>query len=168
MKEQASKRNDKKAIKALSEISFPDEMASSDVWFDYLSVERNYVTKYGGGITHEMTGMLPVLKMILNAKEYTLSDKMKFMSGAMFSLEHLWPEVASTNLFNEIDSMQVPVYIFQGKHDRQTPYSMAKDFYEQLKAPRKAFYTFENSAHSPVMEEINKFNSIVRGIVLKE
>ena len=168
VKEQAIKRNNEDAIKALSEISFPDSLANSDAWFDYLGVERKYVTEFGGGITHEMTGMWPAIKMILDAKEYKFSEKMNFMSGAMFSLEHLWPEMVNKNLFIDIDSMQVPVYIFQGKHDRQTPYSVAKDFFDQLKAPQKEFFTFENSAHSPIMEESNKFNTIEREIVLIE
>ena len=71
------------------------------------------------------------------------------------------PEVINTNLFSEIDSMQVPVYIFQGKYDYQTPYVVAKDFYDQLKAPEKEFFSFENSAHSPIMEEVDKFNEIL-------
>ena len=79
------------------------------------------------------------------------------MSGSLFSLEHLWLEVIHKNLKHEIDSMQVPVYIFQGIHDYQTPYVVVKEFYDQLKAPHKAFFTFENSAHSPVMEEVEKF-----------
>ncbi len=89
------------------------------------------------------------------------------MNGSMFSLEHMWNEVIHRNLINEIDSMQVPVYIFHGKYDFTTPYSVAKDFYDQLKAPEKVFFTFENSAHSPVFEEVEKFNSIVREITQK-
>jgi esterase/lipase len=84
------------------------------------------------------------------------------MNGSMFSLEHMWNEVINANLLNDIDSMQVPVYIFHGKHDYTTPYPVAKEFYNQLKAPEKEFFTFENSAHSPVMEEVEKFNSIVK------
>jgi len=93
-------------------------------------------------------------------REYTIGDKLNFMNGSMFSLEHMWNEVIQTNLFNEIDSMQVPVYIFHGKYDFTTPYSVAKDFYDQLKTPEKGFFTFENSAHNRVMEEVEKINSI--------
>lgn len=168
VKEQAKKRNDEDAIQALSEISFPDSIANSDEWFDYLEVERNFVMKYGGGITHEMTGMWPVIRMLLNAEEYTFSEKVNFMPASLFSLEKLWPEMSNKNLFNDIDSMQIPVYIFQGKYDMQTPYSIAKSFYNHLKAPQKAFFTFENSAHSPNMEEIDKFNSIVRELALRK
>ena len=166
VKEQANNRKNEDAIKALSELTFPDSTADSHAWLDFLMVERNYTMQFGGGVTHEMKGMWPVLKIVLNAQEYTFSEKVSFMSGSLLSLEHLWPSVINTNLFNEIDSMQVPVYIFHGKHDYQTPYLVAKDFYNQLKAPEKEFFSFENSAHSPVMEEIDKFNSILREKVL--
>jgi len=161
-KEQARIQNNKNAMDALSKLVFPDSLAASKVWSDYLMTERNYVSQLGGGVTHKMTSMLPLVSIVLNAKEYTMGDKMNFMKGSMFSLNHLWPEVIKCNLYQDIDSMRLPVYIFQGKYDNQTSYPVAKDFYDQLKAPKKEFFTFENSAHSPVMEEVDKFNAIVR------
>ncbi len=168
VKDQANEHNNEHAIEALSEISFPDSLASSEIWIDFLMVERNFVTQFGGGVTHEMTGLWPVIEMVLSAKEYTFGEKMNYMPASLYSIEHLWPEVINKNLFNDIDSMQLPVYIFQGIHDYQTPYSVAKDFFDQLKAPQKEFFTFNNSAHSPMMEEVDKFNSIIREKILIE
>ncbi|MGE0089335.1 MAG: alpha/beta fold hydrolase [Bacteroidales bacterium] len=161
VKKQALNQNNKKALQALNKISFPDSLASIDKWQDFLMVERNYISQFGGGVTREMTGMWPMVKMILNINEYTFKEKMTYMPASLFSLKYLWPEVINKNLNIEIDSMQIPVYIFQGKFDYQTPYSVAKEFFDQLKAPEKEFFTFENSAHSPLMEEVEKFNSIV-------
>ena len=163
-KEEARERNDEKAAEALAGLCFPDLNASGKEWIDYMTKQRIYVNKFGGGTTRDIRGMWPLVKMVFKAREYTIGDKLNFMNGGMFSMEHMWNEVIQTNLFNEIDSMQVPVYIFHGKYDYTTPYSVAKDFYNQLKAPEKGFFTFENSAHSPVMEEVEKFNSIVKGI----
>ncbi len=162
VKEKAKENNDEEALESLGKLSFPDSTADSKTWMDFLMVIRNYTMQFGGGVTHEMRGMWPVLKMVLNAEEYTFAEKATFMSGSLLSLDKLWPSVINTNLFTEIDSMQVPVYIFQGKFDYQTPYVVAKEFYDQLKAPGKQFFTFDNSAHSPVMEEVVKFNSIIR------
>jgi pimeloyl-ACP methyl ester carboxylesterase len=161
VKEQAYQRNDKAAVERLSKMNFPDSLAPSAKWIEFLLEERKYVIQFGGSI-REMTGMWPMVKMVLDAKEYTITDKANYMKGGLFSLENLWSVVINKNLFVEIDSMQLPVYIFQGVYDYQTPYSVAKDFYDQLKAPQKEFFTFENSAHSPIMEEVDKFNSIVR------
>jgi pimeloyl-ACP methyl ester carboxylesterase len=161
VKEQAHQKNDKSAIKKLSEMNFPDSLASSTEWMEFVLNERNYVVQYGGSM-REITGMWSMVKLVLGAEEYTFSDKVNYMKGNLFSLEHLWPAVIHTNLFTEIDSMQIPVYIFQGIYDYQTPHVVAKDFYDQLKAPEKEFFSFTNSAHSPLMEEVDKFNSIVK------
>ncbi|HEX6222862.1 MAG TPA: alpha/beta hydrolase [Chryseolinea sp.] len=161
VKEQAHQRDDYGAVKKLSEMKFPDSLASSDEWIKFVMNERRYVIEYGGSM-RQLTGIWPMVKLVLSTEEYTLGDKFNYMKGNIFSLEHLWPEVIKTNLFNAIDSMQVPVYIFQGLYDYQTPPVIAKAFYDQLKAPEKEFFTFTNSAHSPLMEEVEKFNSLVR------
>jgi pimeloyl-ACP methyl ester carboxylesterase len=161
-KEQAQLHNDEKAIRELAGLSFPDSLASNAAWDEFLGVERSYVMKFGGGATHEMRGILPLVKMIFLTHEYTIREKIGYLKGSDFSVKYLWPEVINTNLFNEIDSMQVPVYILQGLFDYQTPYPVAREFFDHLKAPAKEFFIFENSAHSPNMEEVEKFNSIVR------
>ena len=167
IKEQAEQRNDQKALERISNMTFPDSLAAdNNTWLNFLRYERKYVNKFGGGVAHDITGMWPVVKMVLNAKEYTLGEKLNFARGSMYSLTNLWSDVMHNNLFNDIDSMQVPVYIFQGLYDYQTPSIVAKEFFDQLKAPEKAFYSFSNSAHSPLYEEPDKFNKILREEVL--
>ncbi len=165
--DQAVARNDTKGIQALKNLNFPDSTASVDKWVEYLMKERSFVNRYGGGTTRETSGMLPLVKIVMNSGIYTLSEKLSFMKSNMFSLETMWLDVINTNLFNEIDSISVPVYIFQGTYDYTTPYPLAEEFYHQLKAPQKGFYAFENSAHSPIMEEPKNFNSILRSITDK-
>ncbi len=170
VKNQAQIQNDKTGINDLANLNFPERSESygdldafNAAWDAYIGTERNYVMKYGGGAMRKMRDILPLIKMIFLAKEYTIEEKFNYLKGSDFSAKYLWKEVIDTNLFNEIDSIQVPVYILQGLYDYQTPYPVAKDFYNQLKAPEKEFHTFENSAHSPNMEEVKKFNQIVRG-----
>jgi pimeloyl-ACP methyl ester carboxylesterase len=162
--DQAIERNDTKALEALMKLNFPGSNASAKEWIEYLMQQRKYINRYGGGTTREMTGMWPLVKIVMYSEIYTMSEKLNFMNSNMFSLENLWLDVVNTNLFTELDSMRVPVYIFHGMHDFTTPYSVAKEFYEDLKAPQKEFFSFENSAHSPIMEEADRFNSILRGL----
>lgn len=164
---QAVERNDNKAVETLKKIQFPDSTAGIDQWKNYLMMERQFVNRYGGGTTREITGMWPLVKLVMNSGIYTVSEKINFMNSSMFSLESMWLDVIDTNFFNEIDSMKVPAYFFQGSHDYTTPYPLAKAFYQQLKAPQKEFFIFENSAHSPIMEEPEKFNTILRGLTKK-
>jgi pimeloyl-ACP methyl ester carboxylesterase len=164
---QAMERNDRKAITMLQKLNFPDTTAAIDEWIDYVMVERRYVNRYGGGTTRGITTMWPLVKIVMNSEFYTLSEKMNFMKASMFSLKTMWLEVVNTNLFAAIDSMQVPVYIFHGQSDYTTPYPLAREFYDQLRAPQKAFFSFEHSAHSPILEEPEKFNSLLNEILAK-
>jgi hypothetical protein len=43
---------------------------------------------------------------------------------------------------------------------------LAKDYFEKLKAPLKGFYTFEQSAHSPILEEPEKAQKSLQEDVL--
>ena len=54
-----------------------------------------------------------------------------------------------------------------GVHDYQTTYNQAKVYFDNLIAPEKKFYTFENSAHSPLFEEQEKFKNILINDILK-
>ncbi|GIL23892.1 MAG: alpha/beta hydrolase [Bacteroidota bacterium] len=169
VKNQAQLQNDKAGINDLANLNFPNHSESyadldefNAAWDAFIGIERNYVMKYGGGAMREMRGILPLVRMIFLAHEYTIEEKFNYLKGSDFSAKYLWKEVIDTNLFNEIDSMQVPVYILQGLYDYQTPYPVAKVFFDQLKAPEKKFFTFEKSAHSPIFEEVEKFNQIVR------
>ena len=163
IKDQALERQDKKAIKSLSGMKMPDSLSESDLWLDFLMKERKYVTKYGGAMRN-IKSTWPMIKMVLSTPEYTIADKFNYMQGNLYSIKNMWMEVMASNLFEEIDSMAIPIYFFQGKYDYQTPYSIAYKFYDQLKAHHKQFFTFEQSAHSPIMEEVDKFNSIVKEI----
>lgn len=160
VKEQAVLQNDKKGMRRLSKSTFPSKNADSDEFIKFVMQERKYVNKYGGAM-HGETSILSLLKIILKADEYSFKDKRNYMRGNKFSISHLHPTQIQTDLSKEIDSMKVPVYIFQGKYDYQCPTQTAKDFYEQLKAPTKDFFIFENSAHNPNIEEPKKFNAIV-------
>jgi hypothetical protein len=54
----------------------------------------------------------------------------------------------------------------EGVYDYTCSYTLAKEYFEQLKAPVKGFYTFEQSAHSPMFEEPEKTQKILREDVL--
>lgn len=70
------------------------------------------------------------------------------------------------NAFENISSVEIPIYFFAGKQDYTCSYTLQKEFYEQIKAPVKRFYTFENSAHSPLFEEPDKGMEILKNDII--
>ncbi|MEQ8362003.1 MAG: alpha/beta hydrolase [Cyclobacteriaceae bacterium] len=167
VRERAKYFDEEKSQQELGAISLPNKSATNQEWLNYLLVERSYVNKYGGGMTRERfdtwsnTG-----RLIIDTKEYTIVDKIKFLKGNFYSMEHLWDDQIEINLFTLIDSLQVPTFFLHGRYDYMTPLVVSKPFIDHLKAPHKLLYIFENSAHSPFLDEPEKFNSVINSIAI--
>ena len=77
-----------------------------------------------------------------------------------------WDDMISTDLSKEVTKLDIPVYFFSGIYDYTVNYTLAKDYFEKINAPVKGFYTFEHSAHSPIFEEPERVQQILREDVL--
>lgn len=166
IKNEARQRFDDAAIAEIKANPLPEQTASSDIWFDYMGVNRRYVGIYGGA-TYEPHPISELISAYLFCEEYTFTDKVNTIRGAISSFKQLWTPVMEKNLIETLKEQKVPVYIFQGKQDYQTTYMYAKEYYDSLKAPIKQFYTFEKSAHTPMIEEYDTFKEIILRDVLK-
>ena len=60
------------------------------------------------------------------------------------------------NLFRDLPEVQIPLFFFTGRYDYQTPGTLAEEYYNFVKAPKKGFIWFEESAHLLVFEEPDK------------
>lgn len=162
---ESNNKTDKTTIKKLN---FPDSLADIHVWIDYLKSERALVNRYGGGFKRENYREFDNYKTIIfKTPEYTIRDKLNLTKGLKFSLKYLWDDIIGTDLLEQIDSIAIPVYIFQGTHDYVTPYQNARAFFDQLKAPKKKFFEFQYSAHTPFLDETEKFNKLIEEEILK-
>ena len=162
MLQHALEIGDKSAVKSLQKF---DRNAPDFPTMQYMgSVRSLLMEKYGIGSTHEKASMAKLIGNMLFFKGYALSEKMKYIRGILFSQAHLWNYVISDNLFESFSSFQAPVYITHGKYDYQVSYALACEYFEMIKAPDKAFFTFEKSAHSPNVEESEKFVQTVCNI----
>ena len=164
VKKRANELNDQRGLKKLHGLVLPEPQADIKEWDHYLRIHRKYLLKYGGTY-HQKVSMIKFLKDFIFASEYTLKEKTMLIPSAFYSLKCLWHDVVMTDLFSKITTVEVPVYIFQGVYDYQVSYQLAKLYIENLKAPHKEFISFENSAHSPITEEYEKFNKAVIDIV---
>jgi len=161
VRDQARLRGDREGVRELAALTLPSKDDTFEVWFDYIPTQRAYVSKYGGTVYNSNVSMVDLVIELLLTKEYTITDKINYMKGIMFSFENIGSELMNADLFNDINEIQIPVYILHGKHDYNTPYQESKKFFDQLEASEKEFFTFENSAHSPIVEEVEKFNKII-------
>ncbi|HLO28256.1 MAG TPA: alpha/beta hydrolase [Anaerolineales bacterium] len=134
----------------------------------YLAVRDEAMHSLGIGTIHEMNSVVTgIFFPSLQNRDYTLTEKMHLWRGkASSGIATLWPEMAATELSKQVTKLEIPVYFFEGIYDYTCSYTLAKDYFEKLQAPVKGFYTFEQSAHSPIFEEPQKVMRILREDVL--
>ncbi len=162
----AKENNDKRAIRRLEKIGrppYPRERIVSSLW-----KERKLVVKYGGAFySGENRKKIMRARHILCQEEYNFCDKINWIRGQVYLCRNLFDEILGIDLREAAPRIEVPVYFFQGAHDYQTPAALVKDYFGMLKAPRKDLFLFENSAHSPIFEEPERFIELVREKVLE-
>jgi pimeloyl-ACP methyl ester carboxylesterase len=122
----------------------------------------------GIGTTHDMDSVVTGLFLrSLQSRDYTLREKVNSWRGkAVSGVALLWDEMQTTDLSQEVTVLAVPVYFFSGIYDYTVNYTLAKDYFEKIRAPLKGFYSFEQSAHSPLFEEPEKVQKILLEDVL--
>ncbi|VIF80195.1 alpha/beta hydrolase [Clostridioides difficile] len=122
----------------------------------------------GVGTTHDMDSVITgIFFPSLRCTVYSPLERINIWRGKSFS--NATPVVADTTQFNaflEVPTLDIPIYFLAGRYDYTCCYSLQKEYYEQIQAPIKAFYTFNNSAHSPLFEEPEKAMNILQQDVL--
>ncbi|MDF2593035.1 MAG: alpha/beta hydrolase [Clostridia bacterium] len=135
----------------------------------YYALRDEMMHKLGIGTTHHMKSVISgIFWPVMLHDEYTLSEKINIWRGKFFNTKtaNLWSELVVTDLTNKVQKLDIPVYFFHGIYDYTVSYTLAKDYFNKLQAPLKGFYTFEQSAHSPLFEEPEKIQRIIREDVL--
>jgi len=131
----------------------------------YLRLRDAAMHGLGVGTTRDMTSVITgVFIPVWQCRAYTLREKVNIWRGIAFSRGFLWNDFIGTDLATHIHELDLPVYFFTGLYDHTANRDLAKAFFDQIKAPVKGFYTFQNSAHSPVFEE----PQLARNILLKD
>ena len=134
----------------------------------YLRVRDRAMHSLGVGTAHDMTSVLRgIVWPSLTSPHYTPGEKARLWRGKRSSgVSALWAEMLDVDLAERVTELALPAYFFHGVCDYTVNYQLAQDYVEALKAPLKGFYTFERSAHSPMLEEPQKSQRIMREDVL--
>ena len=139
-----------------------------DIPAGYLALRDTGMHALGIGTTHDMRSIVTgIFLPSLAFREYSLTDKLNlWRAKARNGVSVLWETSLATDLRQEVTALDLPVYFFAGVYDYTCSYTLAKDYFQKIQAPVKGFYTFENSAHSPIFEEPERSRLILRQDVL--
>ena len=134
----------------------------------YDALRDQYMHELGVGTTRDMDSVITrVFFPSWFSRELTVSEKINLWRGKIFSMKMLRNAAFSIDLAQVVTRLDIPVYFFSGAYDYTCNYTLSRSYLEQLEAPLKGFYLFENSAHSPFFEEPKKVRRILQQDVLK-
>ncbi len=129
----------------------------------YLKLRDQTMHSLGIGTTRNMNSIITgIFFPSITCRDYTFTEKINlWRAKAKAGVHPLWDTILATNLAKQVPELKIPVYFFHGIYDYTVSYDLAKDYFNKIKAPVKGFYTFENSAHSPIFEEREKVAKIL-------
>lgn len=160
---------DKNKINRLN--SYNIRESKSDFEKYRISMTRdNSMHELGIGTMRNMNSIIKdIVLASLKCIAYTPKERITIFIGKMFAQKTQVAEDAwNFNAFEKIPEVKVPVYFFAGEYDYTCCYELQKTYFEQLLAPEKYFYSFENSAHSPLFEENDRAMDILRRDIIRE
>ncbi|MDP4152824.1 MAG: alpha/beta fold hydrolase [Bacillota bacterium] len=164
----AVKSHNQKAIQELEKIGKPKngvyECGSVGT-----KTERKWLSYFGGSV-YGKKSFSSLMTKFLTSKEYNIVDIIHMLKGMNTPARTRMSqgEFLKTDLTKIVNSLDIPVYFFLGRHDFQIPSKVAEKYFQVLKAPLKKFVWFENSAHTPCFEEPEKFNDLLVNMVLAD
>ena len=133
----------------------------------YVYMIRNSIlAKYGYGIMHNSKyAMFLFAKDVIFFNGYTIKEKLHYLKGMLIS------DVLYKQVIEDVDAPNVqyecPFFIVHGKYDYLVSEQLSYEFFNSLDVPQKEYIRFDNSAHSPLIEEPMHFVEVVKGLLLK-
>lgn len=156
---QYKEKGNSKMVRKLESVAFALAEGTPD---SYLKLRDQAMHQLGIGTTRDMNSVITgIFFPSLSCKDYTFPEKINMWRGKSQSgVSSLWDTMLATDMATQVPELEIPVYFFHGTYDYTVSYPLAKDYFYKLRAPVKGFYTFSESAHSPLFEEPEKMKQI--------
>ncbi len=128
------------------------------------SVVEKWIFRFGGEV-HGATSWWPLMRLGLEAPEYTLGDVFRIPKGLQLYSRAMTYDVPADTLSGDVTAVRVPV----SHHRRAVRRDGAlrgwpRQYFQRLEAPKKGFFWFERSAHFRFLEEPAHFAAVMRRI----
>ncbi|WP_439634858.1 alpha/beta fold hydrolase [Glycocaulis sp.] len=148
--EEARARNDAEALAELEALApYP-----GDLTFERLGVQRSWVGRYGGLAAYRDNAR-HFFRAPRLSPDYDREDVAEINPATLRIFDEMFDDFAGIDLTG-ISRLDVPVVLFLGRHDINTPTGPVLDWFNTLEAPHKQVVWFEHSAHLMPVEEPGK------------
>jgi pimeloyl-ACP methyl ester carboxylesterase len=150
--EQARHAGDAEALAELATIHPPYTTQAE------FRLQRRWLGRYHGEIfaTDRAREAWPAA---IFGREYTLATRLRYVGCFQRSLEVLLPDRLHVDLLTGIPRLGVPVFLFAGRHDYNTPFALVERWAARLQAPHVELVWFEGAAHMIPIEAPEEFQT---------
>jgi pimeloyl-ACP methyl ester carboxylesterase len=157
----ARQRGKRRATRQLEAIGPPPHLTSKQ-----FATRVRWATNFGGVTTGETYATLArgLITSLVRSPDYSAADVLRTVRGITATQAALLPELATMDLAATVPRLEVPVVMVQGRLDQVAPGAAAQRYASALQAPGKQLVWFENSAHTPHLEEPSKFRDLLMGV----
>ena len=100
--------------------------------------------------------------------EYNLVEKVNVLRGLIDMFTVMYPQLQGVDLRRDAASLDVPVVMLDGQAELAARRDLALDWFDQLDAPQKWIFSFENAAHAVAFEQYEAFHRILVETILPE
>jgi pimeloyl-ACP methyl ester carboxylesterase len=154
----ARQRGNRRAIRQLEAIGPPPHLKAKQ-----FATRVRWAATFGGVTTGETYATLSrgLLASLVRSPDYSAADIIRTVRGIGATQAALLAELASMDLAASLPRIDVPVVMVQGRHDQVAPGAAAQRYAATLQAPSKRLVWFENSAHTPHLDEPGKFRDLL-------
>ncbi len=154
----AVERGNRRATRQLEAIGPPPHLKLKQ-----FSTRVRWATNFGGVTTHETYNTLArgLLASMVRSPDYSVGDVIRTLRRMGTTQAALLSDLASMDLIRTLPRLEVPVVLVQGRLDQVAPGDATLRFANSLEAPSKQLVWFEKSAHTPHLEEPDKFRDVV-------
>ena len=109
-----------------------------------------------------------ILLLMLKQPEYGWLDRIYYLLGLMNTFNAVYPQLQDMDFRLDATRLDLPVYLILGRNDMNNPYQIPEEYFNELEAPSKQLYFFEDSGHGMIWEEAGKFHDLMINTVLTE
>jgi pimeloyl-ACP methyl ester carboxylesterase len=157
----AHQRGNRRATRQLQAIGPPPHLTSKQ-----FATRVRWATNFGGVTRNETYATLArgLLASLVRSPDYSAGDVIRTVRGITATQAALLPELATMDLARTLPRVEVPVVMVQGHHDQVAPGAAAQRYAGSLQAPGKRLVWFDNSAHTPHLEEPGKFRDLLTAV----
>lgn len=168
IKQRSEETGDRKTLRQLAAYPVLEQAEAVKPFFQSMVRDQSMHALGVGTMKSMRSVMKDVFLPVLLCKAYTVQEKINYWASKFTFIRQtsLHDEVLATDLTQKVQSLEIPVYFFSGAYDMTANVDLSREFLESLQAPMKGFYTFPNSAHSPLFEEPEWMIEIMKDDIL--